>query len=318
MSEKSTVKLGVSACLLGQSVRYDGQHKLDHYISDVLGKYVEWLPVCPEVECGMSIPREAMHLTGTPESPHLLTIHTGIDHTAKMKAWCKKRVNELAKEDLCGFIFKSNSPNSGLLRVKVFNAKGIPEKNGVGFFARAFTECFPLIPVEEEGRLHDSGIRDRFIDHVAVYSRWREYVKTENTVRGLQNFHARHKYMIMAHSPKDVAPLGRIAANATEAKLKEVQMEYLDLLVSALKLQATVRKNTNVLQHIAGYFKKELEGFEKNELKKSIEEYHQENFPLLATLVLLQHFAKKYNKHYLLEQYYLNPSPMELYLKYHV
>lgn len=172
--------------------------------------------------------------------------------------------------------------------------------------------------MEEEGRLNDPGLRDRFIDHVAAYSRWKEYLKTAGTVSGLQNFHARHKYMLMAHSPKDVHPLGRIAAKATEADIKKAQSEYLEILISALKVQATVRKNTNVLQHIAGYFKKELEVFEKNELQKSIEEYHQENFPLLATLVLLQHFAKKYDKHYLLEQYYLSPSPMELYLKYHV
>jgi len=318
MSEKPTVKLGVSSCMLGEPVRYDGQHKRNHYLTDVLGKYVEWTPVCPEVECGMPVPREAMHLTGTPESPRLVTVHSGIDHTAKMQAWCKKRVTELEKEDLCGFIFKSKSPNSGLLIVKVFNAKGIPEKNGVGFFARAFTEHFPLLPVEEEGRINDSGLRDRFIDHVAAYSRWREYVKNDGTVSGLQNFHARHKYMIMAHSPKDVAPLGRIAANASEANLQKTQTEYINLLVSALKIQATTRKNTNVLQHISGYFKKELEVFEKNELQKSIEEYHKENFPILATLVLLQHFAKKYDKDYLLKQYYLTPSPLELYLKYHV
>lgn len=128
MSEKCTVKLGVSSCLLGQPVRYDGQHQHNHYLTDVLGEYVEWLHVCPEVECGMPVPREAMHLTGTPESPRLVTIHTGIDHTEKMEAWCEKRVTELEKEDLCGFIFKSKSPNSGLLRVKVFNAKGIPKK----------------------------------------------------------------------------------------------------------------------------------------------------------------------------------------------
>ncbi len=318
MPEKSTIKLGVSACLLGEPVRYDGQHKYDHYLTDILGKYVEWYPVCPEVECGMSIPREAMHLTGTPKSPRLVTVHTGIDHTAKMKAWCKKKVDELEKENLCGFIFKSKSPSSGLFRVKVFNAKGIPEKNGIGFFARAFTERFPLLAAEEEGRLHDSAIRDRFIDHAVTYSRWQNYAKTEATVKGLQNFHARHKYMIMAHSPKDVAPLGKLAANATKANLQKIQLEYLNLLVSVLKLQATIRKNTNVLQHIAGYFKKELQDFEKIELQKSIEEYHQENFPLLATLVLLRHFAKKYDKHYLLDQYYLSPSPIEFYLKHHV
>ncbi len=318
MTKESAVKLGVSACLLGEKVRYDGQHKHNHYLTDMLGKYVEWVPVCPEVECGMPVPREAMHLAGNPDSPRLVTVKTNIDHTDKMQTWCVKRIAELEKEELCGFVFKSNSPSSGMLRVKVFNAKGIPVKNGVGLFARAFTEHFPLLPAEEEGRLNDPGLRDCFIDHVAAYSRWLEYIKTDGSVKGLQNFHARHKYMIMTHSPKDVAKLGKIAADANQNKLKQTQTEYIHILVSALRLQATVRKNTNVLQHIAGYFKKELEDFEKRELQKSIEEYHEESFPLLATLVLLRHFARKYDKQYLLEQYYLCPAPMELYLKYHV
>ena len=312
------IKAGISTCLLGEPVRYDGQHKHDHYLTDVLGKYVEWVPACPEVECGLPVPREAMHLAGDPASPRLVTVKTDKDITGQMQTWCARKLDELAKEDLCGFVFKSKSPSSGLLHVKVFNAKGIPAKNGVGIFARAFTKRFPLLPVEEEGRLHDSGIRDRFIDHLAVYSRWREYVKTDGSVKGLQDFHARHKYMIMAHSPKDVALLGRIAAGAAGRKQEQVQAEYLQCLDSALKRQATIRKNTNVLQHIAGYFKNELEAFEKAELQQSIEEYHQGYFPLLATLVLLRHFARKYDKTYLLEQYYLNPSPMELYLKYHV
>jgi len=266
----------------------------------------------------MSIPREAMHLAGKYDSPRLVTVKTGIDHTDKMKTWSKKRLDELENEDLCGFVFKSNSPSSGMIRVKVFNAKGIPAKTGVGIFAREFIERFPLLPVEEEGRLHDSDIRDRFIDHLAAYSRWREYLKNDASVKGFQDFHARHKYMIMAHSSKDVALLGRLAADSNKNNIKELQNKYINLLVSVLKLQTTIRKNTNVLQHIAGYFKKELESFEKIELQKSIEEYHQGNFPLLATLVLLQHFAKKYKKDYLLHQYYLSPEPIELYLKYHV
>ena len=313
-----TVKFGISACLLGEKVRYDGQHKLNHYLTDMLGKYVKWVPVCPEVECGLPVPREAMHLAGSKDSPRLVTVKTDIDHTNKMQKWCAKKLKELEKEELCGFVFKSNSPSSGLFNVKVFSDKGIPVKNGVGLFARAFSEHFPLLPAEEEGRLNDAGLRNRFIDHVAVYSRWLEYIKSDCSVKGLQNFHARHKYMIMAHSPKDVAKLGRFAADSNKNNLEETQAEYIQLLTSALRLQATVSKNTNVLQHIAGYFKKELEDFEKRELQKSIEEYHQKFFPLLATLVLLQHFARKYNKQYLLEQYYISSSPMELYLKYHV
>ena len=318
MSHQTNVKLGISSCLLGEAVRYDGQHKHDRYLTDVLGKYVDWISVCPEVGCGLSIPREAMHLSGTADSPRLVTVKTAIDHTDRMLKWCKKKLAELDKEELCGFVFKSKSPSSGMLRVKVFNAKGIPEKIGTGIFAGEFIKHFPLLPVEEEGRLNDPGLRDRFIDHVAAYSRWQDYLKNDGSSKGFQDFHARHKYMIMAHSPKDVAKLGRIAADADKKNLKEAQSEYLQLLTSVMRLQATVRKNTNVLQHIAGYFKKELEDFEKRELQNSIEEYHQENFPLLATLVLLQHFARKYNKQYLLEQYYLSPSPMELYLKYHV
>ncbi|MDD5597946.1 MAG: DUF523 and DUF1722 domain-containing protein, partial [Victivallaceae bacterium] len=227
MPEKTTVKLGISSCLLGEPVRYDGQHKQDHYLTDVLGKYVKWLPVCPEVECGLPVPREAMHLTGDAGAPRLVTVRTGIDLTAKMQTWCAKKLDELEKEELCGFVFKSKSPSSGLLKVKVFNAKGIPEKKGVGIFARAFTERFPLIPAEEEGRLHDSGIRDRFIDHVAVYSRWLEYLKNDASLKGLQDFHARHKYMIMAHNPGEVATLGGTAAGTGGRKAEEVQAEYI-------------------------------------------------------------------------------------------
>lgn len=318
MTGELSLKLGISTCLMGEPVRYDGQHKHDHYLTDILGKYVRWVPVCPEVECGLTVPREAMHLTGNPEAPSLVTVRTGIDLTAQMRKWCAKRLDELESEELCGFVFKSKSPSSGLLRVKVFNAKGVPSKNGVGLFARAFTERFPLLPVEEEGRLHDPCLRDRFIDHVAIYSRWRQYLNTDGSVKGLQNFHARHKYMIMAHSPKDVAALGRIAAQGKEHDRAKVRDEYLQLLTSALRLQATIRKNTNVLQHIAGYFKKDLDKFEKQELQQLIEDYHREVFPLLAPLVILRHFAVKYDKRYLLEQHYLCPGPMELYLKYHV
>src|SRR5512135_1105890 len=149
------IKLGISTCLLGEKVRYDGGHKLDRFLTETLGQYVEYVPVCPEVECGLPVPRESMHLQGDPDSPRLITSRTKQDFTDRMLHWARNRVAELEKEALCGFIFKSDSPSSGMERVKVYNDKGIPSKVGVGVFARIFMEHFPLTPVEEEGRLHD-------------------------------------------------------------------------------------------------------------------------------------------------------------------
>jgi uncharacterized protein YbbK (DUF523 family) len=163
------IRMGVSACLLGQQVRYDGGHKHDRYITDILGEYLEFVAVCPEVEAGFSIPRETFRLVGDPESPRLVTTRSNVDHTERMLAWAEKRVAELEKENLCGFIFKSDSPNSGLSRVKVYNPKGMAEKKGVGFFARALTRHFPLLPVEEEGRLNDAKLRETFIEHILGY-----------------------------------------------------------------------------------------------------------------------------------------------------
>ena len=168
------IKLGISTCLLGERVRYDGGHKRDYYLCDVLGQYVEYVPVCPEVECGLSIPREAMHLVGDPSSPRLLTVHTRIDHTERMLSWARKRLDELESAELCGFIFKSKSPSSGMERVKVYNAKGVAEKKGVGLFARAFMDRFPLLPVEEERRLNDPQLRENFIEAIFAFKRRRE------------------------------------------------------------------------------------------------------------------------------------------------
>jgi uncharacterized protein YbbK (DUF523 family) len=160
------IRLGVSTCLLGENVRYDGGHALDRFLKDTLGAYVRYVSVCPEVECGFGIPRETMHLAGNPEHPRLVTTRTGIDHTDRMEVWARTRVAELEHDDLCGFIFKSNSPSSGMERVKVYDETGVPRKIGVGVFARIFMEYFPLVPVEEDGRLHDPVLRKSFIDRI--------------------------------------------------------------------------------------------------------------------------------------------------------
>ena len=171
------IKIGISSYLLGEKVRYDGGHKLDRYITDTLGQFFEWVPVCPEVEYGLSVPREAMHLIGNPGSPRLVTIHTGIDHTEGMLKWAKKKLKELEKERLCGFIFKSKSPSSGIGGVKVYTPSGMPSQKGVGIFGGAFIQYFPLIPVIDEGRLHDPNLRENFIERVFVYKRWKEFLE---------------------------------------------------------------------------------------------------------------------------------------------
>ncbi len=312
-------RLGISRCLMGDKVRYDGSHKLDPFLTQTLGAYVEYVPVCPEVECGLPVPRESMHLEGDPARPRLMTSRTGRDLTDRMVAWAQKRVNELEKEELHGFVFKSNSPSSGMERVRVYDAAGgMVHKNGVGLFANAFMNRFPLLPVEEEGRLHDPDLRENFIERVFALRRWRDTVGKGRTVGNLVEFHARHKLLIMAHSPKLTGALGRIVAHARETEPADVFDRYGELLMTALKLKATVKKHTNVLQHMMGYFKKDIGVDEKQELLEVIGAYHDELIPLIVPVTLINHYVRKYNKEYLGQQTYLNPHPLELRLRNHV
>ncbi|MDZ7331375.1 MAG: DUF523 and DUF1722 domain-containing protein [candidate division KSB1 bacterium] len=311
-------KLGISTCLLGVNVRYDGGHKLDRYLRDVVGQFVDWVPVCPEVECGLPIPREALRLVGDPENPRLVTSRTGIDKTEQMLTWAKMRLDQLEKENLCGYIFKSKSPSSGMQGIKVYDKNGVPSKKGVGVFARAFMERFPLMPVEDEGRLNDARLRENFIERVFVYKRWLNYVQNDGSRKGLVDFHTDHKLLIMAHSPKHLSELGKLVAQAKEIEPKELQNQYLTTLMTGLKLHATVKKNVNVLQHCMGYFKKQLSADEKQELLEVIGNYHKGLIPLIVPITLLNHYVRKYNEPYLKRQYYLNPHPIELMLRNHV
>lgn len=312
------VRLGISTCLLGEPVRYDGGHKLDRYLRDTLGQYVEYLPVCPETECGLGIPRESMHLEGDPAAPRLITTRSRRDVTGQMLTWAEKRLRELEAEDLCGFIFKSNSPSSGMERVKVSDENGMPRKIGVGIFAAAFMKHFPLLPVEEEGRLHDPWLRESFIERIFVFKRWREAVQRERTVNQIIDFHTRHKLLIMSHSPKHLSSMGKLVARAREIPAAELYDEYVRLLMEALKLRATIKKNTNVLQHLMGYFKKQLSPDEKQELLEVIDLYRRGHFPLIVPITLINHYVRKYDQPYLKSQHYLRPHPLELQLRNHV
>ena len=312
------IKIGISTCLLGENVRYDGGHKHDRFLTDTLGQYVEYVPVCPEVQCGFGIPREAMRLIGDPASPRLVTTHTSQDMTERMLAYAGARVAELEKEDLGGFIFKSGSPSSGMERMRVYNDKGMPSLQGVGLFARAFMEHFPLLPVEEEGRLHDPLLRENFIERIFALKRWRQLVTEGQKRGGLIDFHTKQKLLILSHSPKHYQAMGQLVVSQKALPVKELYEKYQALLMEALRLKATTTKNANVLMHMMGYFKKELAPDEKKELLEIIDTYRNGYVPLVVPIALMNHYVRKYSEPYLKEQVYLNPHPVELQLRNHV
>lgn len=311
------ITIGVSACLLGEQVRYDGGHKHDRYITDTLGTYFTFVPVCPEVGCGLPTPREAMRLEGDPASPRLMTRQTRIDRTERMLAYCAQRVRELENDDLCGFIFKKDSPSSGLFRVKVYN-NGQAVKNGRGLFAAAVARHFPLLPMEEEGRLNDPDLRENFIERVFSYRRWKDFSCAAPTVGRLVVYHTAHKLLLMAHSPQIYREMGALVAHSSEVHLAELLQRYEELYMKGLALPATVKKNTNVLQHILGYFKLQLSADEKGELLEVISQYHDSLLPLIVPMTLIRHYVTKYDQQYLKGQVYLAPHPHQLMLRNHV
>lgn len=311
------IKIGISSCLLGKNVRYDGGHKLDRYITDTLGKYFEWLPVCPEVEYGLPIPRESMRLIGDPESPRLISIKTGIDHTDGMLKWAESKLKEIDKEDLCGFIFKSRSPSSGIGGVTVYTHAGMPNRKGSGIFGGAFIRKFPLLPVIDEGRLHDPALRENFIERVFVFKKWKEFTSRPKKISDMISFHTELKLLILSHSPKHYIALGKIIAYAKKYSSNLLYSEYIKILMEGLKLIATVKKNTNVLLHIVGYLKDKLSRDDKQELLEIIEQYHKGYVPLIVPMILVKHYVKKFDEPYLKNQYYLNPHPVELMLRNH-
>ena len=312
------IKLGISTCLLGENVRYDGGHKLDRFLTDTLGQYVEYVPVCPEVECGLGVPRESMHLEGDPDSPRLVTIRTKQDMTDRMVTWAKKRVVELEKEGLYGFIFKSDSPSSGMERIRVYNEKGMPVKKGVGIFARIFMDHFPLLPVEDEGRLHDPKLRENFIERIFTLKRWREVLIKKESRGNLVDFHTQHKLLILSHSPKHYQIMGKLVARAIDFPLKDLYQQYQTLLMESLELKTTAKKNANVLHHMMGYFREQLSSDEKQELLEVIDHYRGGYIPLVVPITLISHYVRKYDQPYLKQQIYLNPHPLELQLRNHV
>lgn len=311
------IKIGVSRCLIGEKVRYDGGHRLDRYITGTLGIYFEYVRVCPEVEYGLSVPREMMRLEVDPISPRLVTIHTRIDHRKGMTGWTEKKIGHLAKENLCGFIFKSRSPSCGIRGVPVYREDmGKSMSKGTGLFAGSFVARFPLIPVEDERSLGDPVLRDNFIERVLVYRRWQEFIENGGSAKGLIDFHTHHKLLIMAHSPKHCSDLGRLVTGS-RGDQHSLFTAYITMLTESLRFIATTRKHTDVLRHIMGYLKKQLTVDEKQELLQVIEGYRSGLVPLIVPITLLKHYVQKYDEPYLEADLYLNPSPAVLMLRNH-
>ena len=311
------IRIGVSSCLLGEPVRYDGQHKHNHFITDTLGPYFDYVGVCPEVECGLGVPRETLRLVGDPANPRLMTTRSGIDHTERMQAWAAKRVVELEREDLNGYIFKSRSPSSGMEKVKVYNGRGGMAGKAPGMFGKAFMAHFSTLPCEDDGRLNDPDLRENFVERVFTLWRFRQAVRASATVGTLMTFHARNKFLIQSHNEKLMREMGRELAGVKARQARAYIPRYEAKLMRALKTLATVRKHTNILQHMIGFLRDHVDEDDRKELAGIIEDYHRELLPLIVPVTMLRHHVVKHDIEYLRDQYYLNPHPIELKLRNH-
>jgi uncharacterized protein YbgA (DUF1722 family)/uncharacterized protein YbbK (DUF523 family) len=312
------IKVGISTCLLGVNVRFGGGHKQDAYVMGTLNDFFQWVPVCPELEVGMGVPRESVRLVGPVEDPRMLTARTRIDWTDRMNRYSRDRVEALRAEHLRGYILKSKSPTCGMERVRVYGEKGMPVRQGVGLFARALMEAMPHLPIEEEGRLHDPRLRENFIVRVFSYDRWLRLAGGSFKRADLVRFHARHKFLLMAHSPRHLAELGRLVAQAGSLKPSELREAYAGRFFSALRQKATARRHQNVLLHIAGFFRDQLESGDRRELQSAIADYAAGLVPLIVPLTLIRLYARRLGLAYIEDQVYLHPHPKELMLLNHV
>jgi len=309
------IKIGISSCLLGQKVRYDGGHKLDGFLSDTLGQHFNVIPICPETECGLGIPRETMRLTGKRDAPRLVTRHSREDKTEIIVRWAQRRILRKDMADLGGFIFKSRSPSCGMEKVKIYNARGALQGTGAGIFAGMIMKRFPLLPVEDEGRLRDEGGLGNFVERIFTLRRWRETRKAGPGRGALVAFHSRHKFLLLSHSPKLYRTMEKLVASPKDIGRPELFHQYEILLAEALRLRTTPKKNAAVLKRMMGYFKKRLSADEKRELQEAMDNYQRGHLPLTAPITLLSRHARKYDPSGLADQIYLNPHPLEVQLR---
>jgi uncharacterized protein YbgA (DUF1722 family)/uncharacterized protein YbbK (DUF523 family) len=318
-TEEPVIRLGVSACLLGEQVRYDGGHKRDLFLLETLGRFVEWVPVCPEVEIGLGIPRESVRLVETDAGVRMIAPKSGKDHTEKMESWAAAHMAQLERARLHGFVLKKDSPSCGLFRVKIRRENGYAaERNGRGLFARELVARFRFLPVEEEGRLHDMPLRENFIERVFAYQRWLRLLEDDPTPRGLVAFHTVHKLTILSHSPDHYRKLGRLVARAGRSDWAETSERYGETLMEALSVLTTKGRHVNVLQHLAGFVKAAMSRDDREELAAAVADYRAGHVPLVVPLTLLRHHLRGNDAvAWATSQVYLSPYPKELMLRNH-
>jgi uncharacterized protein YbgA (DUF1722 family)/uncharacterized protein YbbK (DUF523 family) len=319
-ASEEPIRIGVSSCLLGAKVRFDGGHKRSDFLVDTLGSFVEFVPVCPEVEIGLGVPRETLRLVrdGTAHAIRLVANQTAIDHTKAMNSYAERRVAALGREGLSGYILKKDSPSCGMERVRVYASSGMLTRDGLGLFAAALMRRYPSLPVEEEGRLNDPHLRENFVERVFAYRRLRSFFSSRWTLGGLVRFHTTHKLTLMAHSPKAYRELGRFVANAKRMARDNVPERYESAFMEALKKLATTARHANVLQHMLGYLRPHLDQDSREELVTLIEDYRRGLVPLIVPIALFRHYVRKFDVAYLRGQVYLEPHPKELMLRNHV
>jgi uncharacterized protein YbgA (DUF1722 family)/uncharacterized protein YbbK (DUF523 family) len=316
--DSEPIRLGISSCLLGENVRYDGGHKHDRYLTGVLGCWVTWVPVCPELDIGLGVPRATIRLEQAGPEPRLRMPATGEDLTLRMAEYAHSKVDELQQLDLDGYVLKMGSPSCGMERVRIYGPAGTPSRNGVGAFARVLMQRWPNLPVEEEGRLNDPGLRERFIEHLFCRHRWRTMTKQGLSRRRLVEFHTAHKLLLRAHNEAAYRRLGRVVAAAGSTPDQEIFRAYGEELHRALGYRATVKRHANVLYHALGYLKRVIDRYEKQEVVQLIEDYQHQLVPLIVPVTLLRHHVLKHGVEYLMGQLYLEPHPKKLMLRNHV
>lgn len=307
--------IGVSACLLGEPVRYDGGHKRYSFITETLSDHFDFVRTCPETAIGMGVPRPAIRLTGDIQRPRVVGVaDSSLDVTAKMERFAHDQSRSISH--LSGYILKKDSPTCGMQRVKVYGEKnGQMDRKGQGIFARIIMESNPLLPVEEEGRLNDPILRENFINRVCVYHQWLQLQAAGITAARLIGFHSRQKYLVMAHSQAAYKRLGRLLSNLSNVAMAPIGDEYIREVMTALTRRVTPARHINVLQHIMGYLKRNIDAADKAELIAAIEAYRRQEVPLVVPLTLLKHYFRRHDDPYISQQTYLQPHPAALGLR---
>ncbi len=307
--EGEKLRLGVSSCLLGERVRYDGGHKRDAFLTETLGPFAEWIPVCPEMEIGLGVPRPTLRLVGEAGAPRLVMTGSGRDLTAVMRRFAQTKTTELERLGLDGYVLKRASPSCGLWDVRVERGEARSGGLGRGLFADALVRRLPALPVEEEGRLADEAIRENFIERVFAARRWRAFVARRPRRRDLVAFHARHRYAVRAHSPAHYVRLGRLVTD--RAPIAATLPAYGSAFLQALAIPAMRARHVSVLRQLAGLVGRDLGAGDRRELRGLVDAYQRGRVPLAIPLTQLRHHVRRGGVASLVDQVYLDSYPAD-------